>query len=139
MAQGTVKVYMKYALLVLVMLGSLSWGQAQSKKKKKKSATKQEQAESAPSSRDPGNSNNLFRGERKVGKSKKGRKYGGLEAKAVEEYQQRMKANAKKYRKIERIKDRPQYSDPSYFGHKRKPKKRPVGKRKLCKECGIVH
>ncbi len=35
--------------------------------------------------------------------------------------------------------DKPQYSDPMYFGHKRKPKKRPPGKRKLCKECGLTH
>ena len=139
MAQGTEIYSMKYALLIIVMLGSLSWGQAQSKKKSKKANKDQEQVQNAPSSRDPGSSGNLFRGERKFGKSKKGKKYGSLEAKAVQEYQQRMKANAKKYRKIERIKDKPQYSDPSYFGHKRKPKKRPVGKRKLCKECGIVH
>ena len=34
---------------------------------------------------------------------------------------------------------KPQYRDPSFFGHKKKPKKRPVGKQKLCKECGIYH
>ena len=128
---------MKYVLLILMVLGSLTGVLAQDNKSKK--STKQGQVQNAPSSRDPGSSSNLFKGERKIGKSKKGRKYGSLEAKAVEEYKQRMKANAKKYRKIERIKDKPQYSDPSYFGHKRKPKKRPVGKRKLCKECGIVH
>ncbi|MEN7550247.1 hypothetical protein AAG747_20175 [Rapidithrix thailandica] len=35
--------------------------------------------------------------------------------------------------------DKPQYSNPMYFGHKKKPKKRPLGKQKLCKECGIRH
>ncbi|MDH3708664.1 MAG: hypothetical protein OER04_02185 [Cyclobacteriaceae bacterium] len=129
---------MKYVLLVVVMLGTYSWGQAQSNKKKKKSET-QQQIQAAPSSRDPGSSSNIFKGERKRVKSNSKNKYGGLEAKAIQDYQQLKKANAKKYRKIERIKDKPQYSDPSYFGHKRKPKKRPVGKRKLCKECGIVH
>jgi hypothetical protein len=39
----------------------------------------------------------------------------------------------------EEMKTNPQYADKMYFGHKRPPKKRPVGKRKLCKECGIVH
>jgi len=34
---------------------------------------------------------------------------------------------------------KPQYSDPTYFGHKKKPKKRPPGKKKFCKECGIYH
>lgn len=130
---------MKYGLIILLVIGTFSLGQAQSKKKNKKKADRQEQTQDGPSSRDPGNSDNLFKGERKRAKSNSGKNYGSLEAKAVQEYQQRMKANAKKYKKIERIKDKPQYADPSYFGHKRKPKKRPVGKRKLCKECGIVH
>lgn len=55
------------------------------------------------------------------------------------EYEERMKANVKKYKIMARKMEKPQYSDPSYFGHKRKPKKRAVGKRKYCKECEIVH
>lgn len=55
------------------------------------------------------------------------------------DFEKRMEANAKEDRKMRREMEKPQYSDPSYFGHKRKPKKRPPGKRKLCKECGIVH
>ena len=35
--------------------------------------------------------------------------------------------------------DKPQYSNPLYFGHKKKPKKRKRGKQKVCKECGIKH
>ncbi len=130
---------MKYGFLIILMIGGVWCSQAQSKKKDKNKPDRKEQVQDAPSSRDPGNSDNLFKGNRKRGKSNSGKKYGSLEANAVQEYQQRMKSNAKKYKKIERIKDRPQYADPSYFGHKRKPKKRPVGKRKLCKECGIVH
>lgn len=57
----------------------------------------------------------------------------------IVEYQKRMKANVKRREVIARKMEKPQYSDPSYFGHKRKPKKRPVGKRKFCKECEIVH
>ena len=57
----------------------------------------------------------------------------------IVEYEQRMNANVRKYRIMARKMKKPQYSDPSYFGHKRKPKKRPVGKRKYCKECEIVH
>jgi len=57
----------------------------------------------------------------------------------IEEYSERMRANVVKYRKLARKLRKPQYSDPSYFGHKHKPKKRPVGKRKLCRECLIVH
>ncbi|MEL7004254.1 MAG: hypothetical protein AAFN93_16155 [Bacteroidota bacterium] len=56
-----------------------------------------------------------------------------------EDFQKLMIANAKKRKKIARQMQKPQYSDPSYFGHKRKPKKRSLKKRKFCKECGIVH
>ncbi len=125
---------MRYALLALVLWLSVSLAHSQSKKKKNKKKQETQIQNQDPSSRDPGSSENLFRGERKFSKSSN-----SLEAKAVQEYQQRMKQNARKYNKIERQKLKPQYSDPSYFGHKRKPKKRPVGKRKFCKECGIVH
>lgn len=59
--------------------------------------------------------------------------------KKVEEFEERMKDNKKKYRKRAKMMEKPQYSDPSYFGHKKKPKKRPPGKQKFCKECGIKH
>ncbi|MDW7690978.1 hypothetical protein R9C00_20515 [Flammeovirgaceae bacterium SG7u.111] len=42
-------------------------------------------------------------------------------------------------RKEARLAKKPQYNDAMYFGHKKKPKKRPPGKRKMCKECGMVH
>lgn len=57
----------------------------------------------------------------------------------VKEYEELMEANAKKYKKMAKDMEKPKYSDPTYFGHKKKPKKRSPGKRKLCKECGIVH
>ncbi|NJN24595.1 MAG: hypothetical protein HC819_00620 [Cyclobacteriaceae bacterium] len=57
----------------------------------------------------------------------------------VEEYKQRMEANAKKNARMEKELQKPRYSDPTYFGHKKKPKKRPAGKKKFCKECGMSH
>ncbi|MBK6266448.1 hypothetical protein JKA74_15490 [Marivirga sp. S37H4] len=57
----------------------------------------------------------------------------------IVEYEQRMKRNAKEAKKKEKEMQKPQYSDPSYFGHKRKPKKRSPDKMKFCKECGIRH
>ena len=54
-------------------------------------------------------------------------------------YEDRMKQTAKDIKKNMKILERPQYSDKSYFGHKRPPKKRPLSRRKLCKVCGIVH
>jgi hypothetical protein len=59
--------------------------------------------------------------------------------KKIEEYRTRMKENAKRYRKMAKEMKKPQYSDPTYFGHKNPPKKRPPGKKKFCKVCEIVH
>ncbi|MCK5280496.1 MAG: hypothetical protein KAQ62_15750 [Cyclobacteriaceae bacterium] len=59
--------------------------------------------------------------------------------KKIEEYEKRMEDNAKKNQKIAKEMKKPQYSDPTYFGHKKKPKKRPPGKKKFCKECGMYH
>ncbi len=58
---------------------------------------------------------------------------------SIKDYEKLMKANKKKYRKMAKGMEKPQYSDPTYFGHKKPPKKRPKGKRKFCDECGIVH
>lgn len=57
----------------------------------------------------------------------------------IDEYKARMKQNAKEHRKMAREMKKPQYSDPTYFGHKRPPKKRPAGKKKFCKVCELVH
>ena len=59
--------------------------------------------------------------------------------KKIEEYEKRMKDNAKRHKKMAKEMKKPKYSDPTYFGHKKKPKKRPRGKKKFCKECGLYH
>jgi hypothetical protein len=56
-----------------------------------------------------------------------------------EEFYDRMEANAKKREKMAKEMNKPQYSDPMYFGHKTPPKKRPPGKKKFCKECKMRH
>lgn len=58
---------------------------------------------------------------------------------AEEDFRKRMELVAKQKRKAEKEMMKPQYSDPSYFGHKRPPKKRSRKKMKYCKECGIRH
>ena len=55
------------------------------------------------------------------------------------EYEKLMKANKKKYAKMQKGMEKPKYSDPTYFGHKKKPKKRDADKRKFCKECSMIH
>ena len=57
----------------------------------------------------------------------------------VEEYEKRMIQNARNSEKMAREMKKPQYADPTYFGHKKKPKKRPPGKKKFCKECQMYH
>ncbi len=89
-------------------------------------------------SRDPGYSSREAQLKPVSAKKKKGAPISMHEQK-VAEFDARMKANAKAKAKMEKEMQKPQYSDPSYFGHKKKPKKRPVGKRKFCQECGIVH
>ena len=59
--------------------------------------------------------------------------------KKIEEYEERLEANSKKYKKISKEMRKPQYTDPTYFGHKRPPKKRPPGKKKFCKHCQLWH
>jgi hypothetical protein len=80
---------------------------------------------------------------RQAPKAKSSKKSTGLLAKKElspeQEYRLRMEKVAEQRRKQEKEMRKPQYSDPSYFGHKKKPKIRPVGKRKFCHECGIVH
>jgi flagellar basal body L-ring protein FlgH len=57
----------------------------------------------------------------------------------IAEYEERMKQNVKEKRKQAKEMEKPQYSDWTYFGHKRKPKKRSPDKMKYCDECGIRH
>lgn len=58
---------------------------------------------------------------------------------ARERFYERMEEVARQRRKNEKLMEKPQYSDPMYFGHKRPPKKRPPEKMKYCKVCGIRH
>ena len=67
-------------------------------------------------------------------KEAKGPTY-GLE----QQFYERMEDLENTRRKNERMMDKPQYSDPLYFGHKRPPKKRKPSRMKYCKECGIRH
>jgi hypothetical protein len=121
---------MKYRLILLLTVVSCSYSFAQSTNKK---ASK----EKDKSEIDRGAT---YKIEPEKGKKKKA-KYSISKNfdKKIEEYEKRMVVNAKKNKKIAKEMEKPQYSDPTYFGHKKKPKKRPQGKKKFCKECGIYH
>jgi hypothetical protein len=124
---------MRITIIVMLSLLVMS-AQAQMLKRKKKSAETSQSAQ--PTSLSPSSSTS----EKKYGpkKSRKGKlaepTYG-----SEEDYYKRIAELQKTRRKNEKMLDKPQYTDPSYFGHKRPPKKRPVGKMKFCKECGLRH
>ena len=131
-------------LLVGFILISLDFTvSAQSRKNKVKSKNESSAPtsyENFPSSKNPGSSQASHKNSRrsiKKGSSKNNLMH-QLDQKVVE-YHQRVRDAQKRYKKMARLSQKPQYSDPSYFGHKRKPKKRAPGKKKLCKECGILH
>jgi len=75
----------------------------------------------------------------KVKEHKSKKKSSGITYNAQREYEDRMSARAKTNRYNERMLMKPQYANPTYFGHKRKPKRHAPGKIKYCKECGIRH
>ncbi len=54
-------------------------------------------------------------------------------------FRARLQKVYKQKAKEAKLADKKRYKDPTYFGHKKKPKKRPVGKQKFCKTCRIKH
>lgn len=62
------------------------------------------------------------------------------ESSEVEQFRANVRRRIQKRAKEEqKAANNPQYSNPLYFGHKKPPKKRKVGKKKFCKECGLVN
>lgn len=137
-----------WILIALLLLAGMGYGQS-SKKKKHKKKTKTEKL--SPRFEQQSNSYAPFTPKEtkeivspaKTKKSKKKKSafesYSITMEQKVVEFKERMEANAKAEKKKLKEMKKPQYSDPSYFGHKRKPKIRKVKKRKYCKECGITH
>lgn len=134
--------YKKFFLIVFLLI-SLATITSHGQTKKKKESAKKE-----PSQQDnafsPSSEENAVLAPAKKSKKRKKKKsvherYEITMEQKVREFEERMEANAKAYKKQQKEMQKPQYSDPSYFGHKRKPKIRKVSKRKFCKECGIVH
>ena len=114
---------------LLICTGFLQTGCSASK-----GVSQSKSAGASPSSMDPGN-NAAARSQRPARTGGPTLDYGQLK----QDFEKRMEKVAKQKRKDARKMRKPQYSDPMYFGHKRKPKIRKPGKRKYCKECGMVH
>ena len=108
-------------------------------------------AQSGPSTLMPGDSRSTTATVAKHPKKKHSRFFAPRKAKAATfkkgnvkhsaryEFYERIEKAAKEKQKILRKLARPQYSDPSYFGHKKKPKRRPPHKMRFCDECHIRH
>ena len=116
--------------ILLVLVVCTAYGQS-SKKRKRDGDTFQ----NSPSTVDP----NFAPAEAPHHHSKRSRRGKGPTVESQKEYADRMQATVKAKRKAEKEMAKPQNSDPMYFGHKRPPKKRPPGKMKFCKVCGIRH
>ena len=55
-------------------------------------------------------------------------------AEEVADFRKRMEKLQQEKAKAAEESNKPQYTNPLYFGHKKPPKKRPNGKKKFCKE-----
>ena len=123
---------MRIFWIILFSLFMMS-AQAQMLKRKKKSLPTQSATD--PTSLTPSSPQKQQYGPKKSKKGKLAEPTYGSE----EDYYKRMAELQKARRKNERMLEKPQYSDPMYFGHKHPPKKRPPGKMKYCKVCGLKH
>ena len=121
---------MKYSLITLLLCIAISYSFAQSTEKKSKNRERSQEID-----RGATYEVETVKAKKKSTKHSISKDFD----KKVDEYEKRMIANAKKNEKVAKEMEKPQYSDPSYFGHKKKPKKRPPGKKKFCKECQMSH
>ena len=120
------------SILLLFLVSIAAFGQSDKKRKKQKKAD--QQSVQTPTSLDPNLPQEKYEPKRSRSKKSSGPTYNN-----EQEYYERLAALEKTRRKNERMQEKPQYSDPAYFGHKRPPKRRPPGKMKYCKVCCIRH
>ena len=125
-------------VLLFIFSALVSFGQS-AKKKKQQRPKADERGLPAPTTLDPNVQQTLEPKKQTSKRSKKRKSSKGNSYSPEQDHSDKMAALDKERRKVERMADKPQYSDPSYFGHKRPPKKRPPGKMKYCKECGLRH
>lgn len=124
--------FLKLSIIILLVTGAFSLAAAQSRSESSR--------ENVPQAFDRGATYETETSKKEQKRRKKSKySLAGEYDRKVEEYHKRMEANIRKNNKIAKEMEKPQYSDPTYFGHKKPPKKRPVGKKKFCKECGMSH
>ncbi|MBT1701978.1 hypothetical protein [Chryseosolibacter indicus] len=114
------------AVLLFLVISTASF--SQSKKKRGDGDT------NAPNSLNPSFPTEQYAPKKSTKKKSKGPTY-----ESEQQFYERMARLEKTRKKNEKLMEKPQYSNPLYFGHKRPPKKHKAGKLKYCKECGIRH
>ncbi|MDL5050909.1 hypothetical protein QQ054_33455 [Oscillatoria amoena NRMC-F 0135] len=127
----------KFLLIILVGI-SISWhlnAQSSARSSKKKKKDEPEANQSQPSSLQPYYPTKNYEPEKKKSKKSAGK----ITYDARDKFYDRMEQIARQERKNEKEMQKPQNSDPMYFGHKRPPRKRSPEKMKFCKVCGIRH
>ena len=122
---------LRLIFLCLVLFVMVTHSQAQSKRKKK-SKGKQENVTSVDPSFPQA-------GQYQPKAKKVKRKDRGITYNAQDNFYEQRARVSKEKRRAELELSKPQNSNPLYFGHKRPPKKRPPGKMKFCKTCGLKH
>ncbi|MEJ7647269.1 MAG: hypothetical protein WKF87_21925 [Chryseolinea sp.] len=123
-----------FAVLLLTFITCTSYAQLTGKEKR---AARKGTSPDQPTTLNPGSAEEPSFKPSHSGKRNK--KSNGPTYNAQKEFEERMEARGKTYRKNEKMLMRRQFNDPSYFGHKHKPKKHSANKMKFCKECGIRH
>jgi hypothetical protein len=125
----------RYSFFVLLIgLTTVAFGQSNKKKQSEPAP-----ASSQPSSLSPNTTPQAQQPTKTKSKSKSKSPKLQVTYDAERQYYKRAKQVGKDQIKAEKESQKPQYSDPMYFGHKKPPKKRPLGKQKYCKECGMKH
>lgn len=114
--------------VVLALLVTVSFAQSKKKKAKKSDTSSSGQSSSLA----PYYPQKNYEPEKK-------KSAGKVTYNATDKFYERREELAKQERKNEKELEKPQNSNPLYFGHKRPPKKRPPHKMKFCKVCGIRH
>ena len=109
---------MNIRVILIVFLAFIAADSFAQSRKDKKKVKKNAEAIQQPTSREPSYPKKEY-APKASRKPSKGPTYG-----LVEEYYERMAEVAKERKKAEKLMEKPQYSDPMYFGHKRPPKKR---------------
>lgn len=129
---------MRIVFLIVFMCGAFSVTESHAQFWKKKEKGQKERAYSTDISSEKPNTASepkLLSSNMRFGKSKF-----PTAAEGIKRAQDLQASNAKKNAKIAKeLETNPRYNDPSYFGHKHKPKKHRPGKKKFCKECGMTH